>query len=245
MRSIRILSLVLVAVAATSALGVAAAQAEEPYWKVKGARLKAGKEKEVTLAGTESYVIRGTLGGTKFAITCPAPKFESPGKIFGSEPEEPATDVGPLGRSTNCKKIEVSPECWKVEEEIVFTSTKSYLSTWQDSQGHNVTGELLIPIGTQKYFALGFEGPGCPPYEPGVEGTIAGGFAIGGKAVEVGSEKEASALEFFFPTEPIKEATVEGIKTKVGLTFNGAPLTVQGRSVMKLLSGEEFGTGTK
>jgi hypothetical protein len=248
MRCTRAAGLVLIALIAMSAVGAATAQAEEPYWRVKGARLKAGGEREFVLSATKSYVIRGTLESTKFAFTCTATEEAgSPGVIIGSEPEHTAKDVGPVKFILrNCTKTEILPECWKTVEEIQIETTKSLLVTWQDSKGHNVTGELLEPLSSQLLLEITIEGPGCPKeYDPKVTGTIVGGFALEGVPIEVGKEKEALAPEFFFPAESVKEATLEGVKRKVGLTFAGAPLTIEGRSTMKLLSGEACGAWTK
>jgi hypothetical protein len=246
MRCTRAAGLALIALIAISAASAGTAHAEEPYWRVKGARLKAGGEKGFTLSGTKNYVISGTLGGTKFAFTCTLGESGSPGEIIGSEPEKTATDVGPVKFLKNCTKTEILPECWKTVEEIQIETTKSVLVTWQDSKGHNVTGELLEPLSSELILEITIEGPGCPKeYNPKVTGTIAGGFALEGASIEVGKEKEALAPEFFFPSEPIKEAMVEGVKTKIGLTFEGKPLTIEGRSTMKLVSGEAFGAWTK
>lgn len=191
-------------------------------------------------------MIRGTLEGTTFSFTCSVVESSSAGTILGSEPEVTAEDVGPVKFLKKCTKSEILPECWKTVEEIQMETTRSVLLTWQDSKGHNVTGELLFPLSSEVLFEIKIEGPGCPiEFNPAVTGAVAGGFALEGAPIEVGKEKEALAPESFFPAEPIKEATVKGVKQKVGLTFEGQPLTIEGRSTMKLLSGEAFGAWTK
>ena len=109
MRCIRAACLMLIAVIAMSIAGTAIAQAEEPYWKVKGARLKAGSTKEFTLTGIKSYVIRGKIEGTPFALTCMTSELSSPGKIIGAEPEQTQTDVGPVGFLKNAKQPKFCP----------------------------------------------------------------------------------------------------------------------------------------
>jgi hypothetical protein len=119
------------------------------------------------------------------------------------------------------------------------------VETWTDATGTH-TGILYEPTIGTVMFKIRLEGPGCEGVESvPVEGTYAGGFAVGGKTVEVGSEVEATSLELFFPKEQIKKVNLKGVPTATGLSVEGKEVKIEGRSAMKLLSGEKFAAWTK
>ncbi|HEV7400106.1 MAG TPA: hypothetical protein VGN84_07520 [Solirubrobacterales bacterium] len=238
--------LAVIAAMATSAFGAGVAHAEEPYWKVNGTRLGKGETKKFVWSGGESYVLSSTWHGSEFSIKCTEAVVQSGAVIIGSAAEQTATDEATTAL-LHCTKTQVGFNCWIDAEEIIFNKAISHPATRLNGTMTLVVEVFLPTQSTKKVTSIRALGQGCWEEEPeaSIEGTYAGEFRVSGTGVEVGKEAEALSPEIAFPKEQIKAVTLKGAELKIGLTLEGNPVTIEGRSNMKLLSGEKFGIWTK
>jgi hypothetical protein len=236
----------ILAVLTTSAVGASVAHAEEPYWKVNGTRLGKGELRKFVLSGGESYVLASTWHGSEFSIKCTEAVVESGAVIIGSAPEQTANDEATTALR-HCTKTLVGFNCWIDAEEFIFNKAISHPATRLNGTMTLVVEVFLPTKSTNVVTSIRALGQGCWEEEPeaSIKGTYAGEFSISGTGVEVGKEVDALSPEIAFPKEQIKAVTLEGAELKIGLTLEGNPVTIEGRSNMKLLSGEKFGIWTK
>jgi hypothetical protein len=238
-------SIVLAAVFAMSVVGATAAGAAEgPFYRVAGARLKAGESKEVKAKAREKYVM-STAGST---ITCRNQALVANSKIVGSTGATAGTGEETI-EFTECTVEGNGYECEIANGKIATNALKSELGYAIKER----TGKILVllkPVSGSTFATIKFAGSGCKTLEMPLEGSVAAEASSGHNAVEVGKEPvEAIANEMRFPRQSIKTAWVEkegklGEK-KLGMKVFSVAFTIDGLSELTLVAEPKWGVYTK
>jgi hypothetical protein len=231
----------LFAVLAVTGLAATAAQAatEGPFVKVAGARLEAGKSKELKATGIGSY----TMSGGSSVITCTNMSSGAGSKIVGSAVGKAATLEATFTFS-GCT-ISGSPEC-----KLTEVKTQPLVGTFALSEGKSRLEVLLKPA-SKKTFAT-FEDEGRESTCVGLASKVSGELVValwGGEKeelVNVGKEPaEAHTLGIWASYPAPKIVWVEKTAVHVEeLTEGGTGFAIAGRSTIELASNELWGVFT-
>jgi hypothetical protein len=221
-----------------SAAMASAAQAEEPFYKVGGARLGSGASKEIVgVKAKKSYILKASIA----TVTCTANSVKTGGTIKGSAAGAPGTSEETIVYK-GCTVVNNGSGCKVVKEEIETVAVKNTLVT---NTAGTVIETLYTPVTGSVFTTTHYEGS-CFIKEAKVEGSAAAEAWSGGAAVKIGSEPaEAKTGEVNFPATQIKEVLLKGVKTSVGLTFGGGAATLEGNSELKLSGEPVWGVYTK
>jgi hypothetical protein len=235
-----VVGLVSLVLLALSAVATAAAQAEEPFWKVEGKRLGEGETKEVAVNDTNPLVLKSAA--TKITVECGSVSVAKGGHLVGSK-------AGVAGDNINIViigkcAVKGNGEGCKVAKEEITTNEET--DTLAFNTGKTAIYDYFVPTKGAVFAKIAFEGATCKLKETAVEGSVVAEVLSGGKLVEVGKEpKEVETLELRFPTTPITTAIVNGKEQKAALKAFGTAATLEGTVSMRLTSKQVFGAFTK
>jgi hypothetical protein len=228
--------MMLVAVLACSAFGAASASAHKFVWKVEKAPgtekiLAAGESKEFTGSAKKAYFIKTEILGIKATVECKKQKFNAgaeiiggtPGKAEGTivfeecHPTAPAECVG--------KKVKVEPMPVKAE---LVTVVKPAAKAGKLATVFSPKTSTLLTVITFEECLSDFR------------------LEVTGKAAALNGsqevEQKTGSLLFKEGAEEITEVeTSTGAKAKVELTDAGNRMTLEGESVLELVSKEVWG----
>jgi hypothetical protein len=223
-RGLKTLGVCIALVFAFGAVTVAQASATEFIYKVKGAKLEAGQEKELTSKAETSQVLKATVLGVASEITCT--KVETPGaKIKGGVPGTSSETVHYSGctvqKPSNCKVKEGKITTNALENEIVegVGASKGIIEVV-----FRPTGKAFAEVALEGFF--------CPTVT--VEGSILAEAIPQGKEVETGLLK-------FEPAEKNKYKNSKGEEKEAGLKVGGKASTTTGTVETTLSTKEVFG----
>jgi hypothetical protein len=222
---VRIVGLCLVAVLALSGAAASGASAHEFIWKVAGAKLEAGKTKELKakVKVGSKYILKGSAFGVQTEVECKAQKLKAGSTINGGTPgtseETLELEECKVLKPAGCTGVKVAAT--PAKNEIVEIASNKKL------------GILLTPKEGAKFTTISFEG--CL-FNLKAEVT-------GSAVAEVSPEAaEASSGTLSFPTTQIKEIVKSnGTKQATGLKFAGNEATISGESTTELAPSQMFG----
>ncbi|HYM44854.1 MAG TPA: hypothetical protein VES65_01665 [Solirubrobacteraceae bacterium] len=220
------LGLCLATVLALSGIAVAQASAMEFIWKVNGAKLEAGKEKELTSKAKGAQTLKATVLGVKVEIKCTEVSTAG-AKIVGGTP-------GTSTETVEYKKcIVVKPAECKIKGETI--STKPLVDEIVEGVGASAgKGLILFKPKEGEIFA-----------EPKLEGgffclSLAVKGSVLAEANPQKEEVETGVLKFE-PAESKKYKNSKNEEKSAGLTISGNASTVTGEVETKLNPVEKFG----
>jgi hypothetical protein len=218
---------VCVALALTiSAVAAAQASAIEFIYKVNGAKLEAGKEKELVSKAGTSQVLKASPLGVNTEITCT--KVETPGaKIKGGTPGTSTETVKYSGCTVQ------KPSGCKVKEEKI--TTNPLINEIVEGVGASAgKAEVLFRPASGETFA-----------EPKLEGgflcpSLSVNGSILAEAVPQKTEAVVGSLKFE-PAEKGKYKNSKGEELSAGLKVGGKAATTTGTVETELSTKEKFG----
>ncbi|MGA2163965.1 MAG: hypothetical protein ABSH36_05800 [Solirubrobacteraceae bacterium] len=237
MTRIKLAGLCLVAVFAFGAVAVAQASAAEYIYKVNGAKLEAGKTKEIKSSAKKSFVLRGKGALEIEAVTtCTSLTLNAAEKpvIVGGQPGKSEKEKVEFGGCTatvggsKCSTVEVTNVSTK--NEIVTVVAPASLKGRLATLFTPTTGTEFSKVKLNKCGIFGTQ-------TATVEGTSA--------ALDEPKEAEAKAGTLVYATGASEITEVEkfggGGAVKVELKSNKKKATIEGEATVELLSGENWG----
>jgi hypothetical protein len=218
---------VALAAAALAMTAVAAAQASaiEFVYRVNGAKLEAGKERELVSKAATSQVLKASPLGISTEITCTTVET-SGAKIKGGKPGTSTETVHYSGctvqKPSSCKvaegKITTNPLIDEIVEGVGASAGKA---------------EVLLKPASGETFA-----------EPKLEGFLCPSLAVDGsilaEALPQKEEVVAGSLKFE-PAEKGKYKNSKGEELSAGLKVAGKAATTTGTVTTELSTKEKFG----
>jgi uncharacterized Zn-binding protein involved in type VI secretion len=261
------------ALAALVASAAQAAETEGPFWRVpchkvsaanKGlgafgeegcktaggskewsTRLLGGETSETTAKASKSFVFK-CLGCFGLFVTCKHLSVKG-AKALGSSGANPGTREETI-TFEGCTVAGYGETC-KVENEKISFEAATYESGYEQQERHGKLFALLRPKTGVVFTKIKLTGE-CTLSSLTLEGSLAGEVWSGGKAVEAGKEPAGTVVdEVNFP-EVVKntiwvekEGAIQEVKPS--LKIAGAPVRVEGREEVELLSKQPFGVFTK
>jgi hypothetical protein len=224
-RRVGIVGLCLAAVLALGGAAASGASAHSFIWKVAGAKLEAGKTKEITakVKTGSKYILKGTAVGIKTEVECTSQKLKAGSTIIGGTP---GTSEETL-ELENCKALKPSG-CTGVK--VAATPAKNEIV---EIASNKKLGILFKPKTGTVFTTISFEG--CLL---NIKAEV-----TGSAVAEVGSEEtEATTGTLIFPSTQIKEIVKSnGTKETTGLKFAGNEATIAGETTSELSPSAAFG----
>jgi len=224
-RTLKMLGACLVVALAVSAVAVAQASAVEFIYKVNGAKLEAGAERELVSKAKTTQVLKASPLGVSTEIVCTG--LSTPGaKIKGGKPGTSTETV----KYTGCKVNK--PSGCKVAGEAITTNP--------------LVNEIVEGVGASagKSLVLIKPASGETFAEPKLEGFLCPSLAVKGSVLAEPlpqkSEVTAGTLKFE-PAESKKYKNSAGAELAAGLTVAGKASTVTGEVANELGTKEKFG----
>jgi hypothetical protein len=225
-RTIKMLGACVLAALALSAVAAAQASAIEFIYKVNGAKLEAGKEKELVSKAKGNQVLKTTVLGVATEITCTGVSTAG-AKIIGGKPGTSTETVKYSGCTVN------KPSGCKVKEGTITTNP--------------LKNEVVEGVGASAGKALVLFKPVSG--ETFAEPKLEGGFLCPSLAVKGSvlaeplpqkSEVAVGALKFE-PAESKKFKNSKGEELAAGLKVGSSAATVTGEDETELSTKEKFG----
>jgi hypothetical protein len=227
------MGLALVAAFAFSAVVAASASTPEYIYKVEGAKLEAGKTKEVTsIKAVGNIVLKGETFGVKATAECSTLKAASGGEplLVGGQPGTSSkgklelSACGAVVGGESCASAKIAPI--QVNSEIVTVVTPAGKA--------GAVATLLTPTGTAftlvKFISCGSLGN----VELEIEGDTAALNSTG--EAKAGTERFGAGVN-----EITMVKTFGGSEREVGLEFGGHRATLQGEAEMQLRGVKKWG----
>jgi hypothetical protein len=211
---------------AMSAVAAAQASAIEFIYKVNGAKLEAGKEKELVSKASTNQVLKATVLGLATEITCTT--VETPGaKISGGVPGKSTETVHYSGCTVQ------KPSGCKVKEGKI--TTNPLVNEIVEGVGASAGKDLVLfkPVSGETFAEPKLEG-----------GFLCASLAVNGsilaEAVPQKEEVVAGSLKFE-PAEKTKYKNSKNEELSAGLKVGGKAATTTGTVVTELGTKEKFG----